>query len=109
MLPGELRSKGHLLAETKVWKVLKEINSNAQKDRQYSSSLNLKLYKTDYFGHKIHYDQNEKLYRLVDVCARMAIQGRPLVMLQWQRKITLSFAMRYIYIYIYKYTYRFAI
>ena len=105
-MPGELRSKGNLLAETKVWKVLKEINSNAQKDRQYSSSLNLKLYKTDYLGHKIHYDQNKKLYRLVNVCARMAIQGRPLVMLQWQRKTTLSFTMRYIYIYV---TYRFAI
>ena len=36
MLPDELQSKGNLLTETKVGKILKEINSNVQKARQYS-------------------------------------------------------------------------
>ena len=74
MLTGALRSKGIHVGETKVGKILKEINPNAQKARQYSvgRSLNPKVYKADYFGHKIHYDQNEKLgmYGIVHVCAR---------------------------------------
>ena len=35
------------LAETKVGKILKEINSNVQNDRQHSASLNPKVDKTD--------------------------------------------------------------
>ena len=73
-LTGALRSKGIHVAGTKVGKILKDFNPNAQKARQYSAgrSLNLKVYKDDYFGHKIHYDQNEKLgmYGIVHVCAR---------------------------------------
>ena len=63
MLSGALRCKGIHVGETKLGKSLKEINLNAQKARQYSAgrSLNPKVYKTDYFGHKIHYDQSEKL------------------------------------------------
>ena len=80
MLTGTLRSKGILVGETKVGKILKEINPNAQKAREYSSgrSLNPKVYKADYFGHKIHYDQNEKLgmYGVVHVCARDGYSGK---------------------------------
>ena len=56
MLAGALRSKEIHVGETKVRKILREINPNAQKARQYSAarSLNPKVYKADYFGHKIH-------------------------------------------------------
>ena len=49
MLPGELRSKGNLPAETKVGKIFKEINSKAQKARQYSAGgcRNPNVYKAD--------------------------------------------------------------
>ena len=82
MLPGELRSKGNLPAETKVGKIFKEINSKAQKARQYSAGgcRNPNVYKADYFRQKIHYDESKKLgmYGLVYVCARIAIHGGPL-------------------------------
>ena len=78
---------------------MKEINLNVQKARQHSAggSRNPKVYRADYFEHKTHYNQNKKLgmYGLVYVCAQKAIQGRPLAMLQWQRKTTLSFTMIY--------------
>ena len=80
MLTGALRSKGIHVGETKVGKILKEINPNAQKARQYSvgRSLNPKVYKADYFGHKIHYDQNKMLgmYGIVHVCTRDGYSGK---------------------------------
>ena len=73
MLTSALRSKGILVGETKVRNILKEINPNAQKAREYSAerSLNPKVYKADCFGYKINYDQNKKLelYGVVHVCA----------------------------------------
>ena len=69
MLTGALVSKGILVDERKVGKILKDINWNARKAREYSvgKRLNPKVYKADYFGHKIHYDQNDKLgmYKVV--------------------------------------------
>ena len=60
--------------------LLKEINPNSQKAREYSAgrSLNPKVWKADYFGHKIHYDQNKKLgmYGVVHVCARDRYSGK---------------------------------
>ena len=57
----------------KVGKILKEIYPNAEKTREYSAGecLNPKVCTADYFGHKIHYDQNKKLgmYGVVHVCA----------------------------------------
>ena len=80
MLTGALLIKGIHVGETKIEKILKEFNPNAQKARQYSAgrSLNPKVYKADYFGHKIHYDQNEKLgmYGIVHVCARDVFSGK---------------------------------
>ena len=80
MLTGALLIKGIHVGETKIEKFLKEFNPNAQKARQYSAgrSLNPKVYKADYFGHKIHYDQNEKLgmYGIVHVCARDGYSGK---------------------------------
>ena len=61
------------VGETKIGKLLGEINSEPQPKRQNvdSCSLNPKVYSTKYFGDKIHYDQNEKLrmFGFVHVCA----------------------------------------
>jgi len=72
MLTGVLRSRGLKIGENKVGNVLREINPTAHNTR-----LNPKIYKADYFGHKIHYDQNEKLamYGVVHVCARDGYSG----------------------------------
>lgn len=79
MLTGVLRSKGVNISENKVGKVLREINPKAHKRRKETTgrSLNPKIYSADYFEHKIHYDQNEKLgmYGVVHVCARDGYSG----------------------------------
>ena len=79
MLTGALRSRGICVGETKVGQVLKEIDPSAQKRRKSMAarSLNPKVYNADYFGHKIHYDQNEKLamFGVVHVCARDGYSG----------------------------------
>ena len=80
MLTSALRSKGILVGEAKVGNILKEINPNAQKARQYLAgrSLNPKVYKADYFGPKIRYGQNEKLgmYGVVHACSRDGYSGK---------------------------------
>ena len=80
MLTGALRSKGIHVGETKVGKIFKEINPNAHKARQYSTgrSFNPKVCKANYFGHKIHYDQNKKfgIYGIVHVCDRDGYSGK---------------------------------
>ena len=79
MLTGSLRSKGVQVGETKVGQILKNIAPAAQHRRKDTAgrSLNPKVYQADYFGHKIHYDQNEKLgmYGVVHVCARDGYSG----------------------------------
>ena len=61
------------VGETKIGKLLSEINSEIQTKKLNvdSCSLNPKVFSTKYFGDKIHYDQNEKLGMLgfVHVCA----------------------------------------
>ena len=80
MWTGALQSKWIHVGEIKVGKLLQEIKRNAQKARQYFAgrSLNPKVYKTDYFGHKICYDQNDKLgmYGVVHACARDGYLGK---------------------------------
>ena len=63
MLHGVMKVKGINVGERKIGKILDEINPEAQKKRQNVAgrSLNPKVYNAEYFGHKIHYDQNEKL------------------------------------------------
>ena len=50
-------------AKGKIGKILGEINPEAQRKRQNVAGqlLNPKTYNAEYFGHKIHYNQNEKL------------------------------------------------
>ena len=79
MLTGALRSKGITIGETTVGKTLREVNPVAQKKREVTAgrSLNPKVYRADYFGQKVHYDQNEKLgmFGVVHVCARDGYSG----------------------------------
>jgi len=62
-----------------VGSVLNQINPIATQERRTNSgrSLNPKQYKANYFGHKVHVDQNEKLvmYGVVHVCARDGFSG----------------------------------
>ena len=75
-----MKTKGITVGETKIGKILGEINSEAQRKRQNVAgySLNPKVYNTEYFGNKIHYDQNEKLgmFGVVHVCARDGFSGK---------------------------------
>ena len=73
MMHGVMKAKGINVSETKIGKLLGEINSEPQTKRQNVAccSLNPKVYSTKHFGNKIHYDQNEKLemFGFVHVCA----------------------------------------
>ena len=79
MVTGMLRSEGINVGEVKVGKLLREINPTASTNRCQNAGRNLnpKTYKADYFGQKIHIDQNEKLvmYGVVHVCARDGYSG----------------------------------
>ena len=51
-----MKAKGINVGETKIGKILGEINPEAQRKRQNVAgrSLNPKVYNAEYFGHKIH-------------------------------------------------------
>lgn len=76
MMTGVLRSKGIHVNEGKVGRALKRIDPETQRAREETAgrSLNPKCYKADYFGHKVHLDQNEKL-RMFGVTHVMARDG----------------------------------
>ena len=63
MMTAGLRSMGVSISERKVGNALKKICPSTQAERcmQAGRSFNPKVYKADYFGHKLHVDQNEKL------------------------------------------------
>ena len=79
MLTGYLRSKHLRVSESYVGKALCKVNPNAQHKRSVNSgrSLNPRVYKADYFGNKLHLDQNEKLamYGVTHICARDGYSG----------------------------------
>ena len=74
-----LRSMGVSISERKVVNALKKICSSTQAERcmQAGRSFYLKVYKADYFGHKLRVDQNEKLemYGVTHVVARDGYSG----------------------------------
>ena len=74
-----LKSKAFKMGGKKVGKALREINPDAQARRQQNAGrpLNPKIYNASYFGHKLHFDQNEKLrmFGAVHVCARDGFSG----------------------------------
>ena len=77
---GVMKTKEIYVGETKMGKLLGEINPEAQAKRQNVAgrSLNPKVYNAKYFGDKIHYDQNKKLemFGVVHVCARDGFSGK---------------------------------
>ena len=74
-----MKAKGINVGETKIGKILGEINPEAQRNRRNVAgrSLNPKVYNAEHFGHKTHYDQCEKLgkFGVVHVCARDGFPG----------------------------------
>ena len=74
MMTGRLRNMGVSISEKEVGNVLKKICSSTQAGScmQAGRSFNPRVCKADYFGHKLHVDQNEKLviYGVTHVVAR---------------------------------------
>ena len=62
MLTGYLRSKGTSISENTVAKVTKKIYPYHASERHFKAAQNLNpnLYHADYFGQKLHVDQNQK-------------------------------------------------
>ena len=62
-MTGHLRSQGLKFGERQIGDALRRINApaNARRRQNAGRSFNPRTYNADYFGHKIHFDQNEKL------------------------------------------------
>ena len=74
IMMGRLRRMGVSKSERKVGNALKKICPSTQAELCIQSGrlFNPKVYKEDYFGHKLHVDQNGKLviYGVIHVVAR---------------------------------------
>ena len=79
MMTSLLRSKGICVNEGKVRQSLKIFNPVSHQIRHKTTgrSLNPKCYNADYFGHKVHMDQIEKLkmFGVTHVMAREGYSG----------------------------------
>ena len=79
MMTGVLQSKGIKVCEKKVGQSLRRLDPASQRKREETAgrSLNPKCYSADYFGHKVHIDQNEKLvmFGVTHVMARDGFSG----------------------------------
>ena len=77
---GVMKAKRINVGETKIGKLLSEINPEAQPKRQnvVGRSLNPKVYNAKIFVDKINYEQNEILgiFRVARVCARNGFSGK---------------------------------
>ena len=65
-MTGYLRGAKQVMAgEVRVGTILRELNPSASSRRAETAgrSLNPRTYHADYFGHKLHFDQNEKLFK----------------------------------------------
>ena len=62
-MTGLLSSKGIRVSEQRVGEALKVVNPTHHSERQHGLVRHLTPvpYQADYFGHKIHIDQNEKM------------------------------------------------
>lgn len=80
MLKGYLASKGVAISERKLRNALPRITPQWHLARQQNSHerSNPRLYSANYFGHKLHLDQNEKLvhYGVTYVLARDGFSGK---------------------------------
>lgn len=72
-MKGLLASEGIVIGETRVGEALSRINPGYHQARQTATArqLNPVPYRADYFGHKLHIDQNEKLvmFGCTHICA----------------------------------------
>ena len=79
MTTGALLSKSIHVCEEKVGQSLKRLDPASHQRREETAGrcLNPKCYSADYFGHKVHIDQNEKLvmYGVTHVMARDGFSG----------------------------------
>jgi len=79
MLTGLIKSEGNRISEVMVGKTLKKLNGPASSKKASATARNLnpKIYIADYFGQKLHVDQNEKLamYGITHICARDGHSG----------------------------------
>ena len=79
-MTGLLSSQGIRVSQTRVGASLKRCRPQYHHQRCTSTAklLNPIPYSADYFGHKIHIDQNEKLvmYGVTHVCARDGFSGK---------------------------------
>ena len=81
-MTGLLRSKGIIVSEQRVGKALAQVCPVYHQARQKATArqTNPVPYRADYFGQKLHIDQNEKLIAFgvthvcaVDGCSRMIV------------------------------------
>lgn len=79
-MTGLLSSQGVRVSQTRVGASLRRSNPHYHHQRCTSTArlLNPIPYSADYFGHKVHIDQNEKvaMYGVTHVCARDGFSGK---------------------------------
>ena len=79
MMTDLLRSKGICVSEQNVRQSLKRLDpvSHQISHKTGGRSLNPKCYNANYFGHKVHMDQNEKpkMFRVTNVMAGNGYSG----------------------------------
>lgn len=80
MMSGLLSSQGVRCADKRIAASLQRIDPGSHRQRQAGTErmINPLPYRADYFGEKIHIDQNEKLvmYGLTHVCAIDGFSGK---------------------------------
>ena len=79
-MTGLLASQGLRVSQVRVGESLRRTNPQYHHHRNTSTTrhLNPVPYSAEYFGHKVHIDQNEKLvmYGVTHVCAREGYSGK---------------------------------
>lgn len=79
-MTGILASQGYRASEVRVGDSLRRVNPGYHHQRQARTyrQINPALYRADYFGHKMHIDQNEKLvmFGVTHVCAIDGYSGK---------------------------------
>lgn len=79
-MTGLLASQGIRLSQQRVGESLQRVNPVYQHARRTCTAkrLNPVPYRADYFGHKLHIDQNEKLvmFGVTHVCAIDGFSGK---------------------------------
>lgn len=79
-MTGLLASQDIRVSQQRVGEALQSVNPGYQHARRCSTArkLNPVPYHADYFGHKLHIDQNEKLvmYGVTHICAVDGFSGK---------------------------------